>query len=131
MKHSLKRSFLLFATVVWSLCANSQEKIWNLEDCISHALENNIQVQQNELNKEISKQNYIASKYNTLPNLNGSASHTYNFGQTIDPFTNSFATTQVRSNNFFLSSSMTLFDGFRNINSIKQSEANLEAPSTI
>lgn len=127
MKHSLKKSFLLFSAIVLSVCAVAQEKIWSLEDCIAHAIENNIQIQQNELNKEISEQNYKASRYNTLPNVNGFASHTYNFGQTIDPFTNSFATTQVRSNNFSLSSSLTLFDGFRNVNSIKQNQANLEA----
>lgn len=104
----------------------AQEKYWTLEDCITYALENNIQVQQNEISQEISEQDFKASKYNTLPSLNGSASHTYNFGQTIDPFTNSFATNQVRSNSFSLSSQLTLFDGFRNLNTIKRNQAQLE-----
>lgn len=110
-----------------SVKVNAQSEEWNLERCIKHAIENNIQIQQSELSMDISQQNVNQSKYNTLPSLNGFASHTYNFGQTIDPFTNSFATTQVRSNQFALTSTMTLFNGFQTLNTIKRNQANLEA----
>jgi outer membrane protein len=127
-RNTLRLRFLMVLSLFFSVSTVfSQEKVWSLEDCISYALENNIQVQQNELNQQISKQDVISSKSNLLPNLNGFASHTYNFGQTIDPFTNSFATTQVRSNSFSLSSSLTLFNGFQNINSVKRSQAQLES----
>lgn len=113
----------LFSTQ--SVIAQSEE--WTLQRCIEHAIENNIQIQQSELGVDISQQNVNQSKYNTLPTVNGFASHTYNFGQTIDPFTNSFATTQVRSNQFAVTSSMTLFNGFQTLNTIKRNQANLEA----
>jgi len=107
--------------------ANSQNKVWSLEECISYALENNIQIQQNEINQKISAQDLSAARYGVLPDLNGFASHGYNFGQTIDPFTNQFANTQVRTNSVSLSSSVVIFNGFNNVNTIKRNKSNLEA----
>ena len=119
--------FILLMVVLLSQNLIAQQKVWNLEECITYALENNIQVQQNEISQEIANENLKGSIYGVLPSLNGFASNVYNFGQTIDPFTNSFATSQVRSNSFSLSSSFTVFDGFQNINSIKRDQALLEA----
>jgi len=62
-------------------------------------------------------QNYAAF----LPTLNGNVSHFYDYGRTIDPFTNTFATNRVVSENFSLSSSVTLFAGFQLQNTLKQS----------
>ena len=56
-----------------------------------------------------------------LPSLNSSVSHAYNFGRTIDPYTNTFTVDRVRNNNIGLSSSVTLFAGFQNINNIRKS----------
>lgn len=106
---------------------SAQNKVWTLEDCIQYALENNIQVQQIELSQKLSEYDLKQAKYNVLPDLNGFATHAYNFGQTIDPFTNQFANTQVRSNSFSLSSTFTIFNGFRNINTIKRNQAQQQA----
>ena len=110
-----------------STYVTAQNKIWTLEDCIQYALENNIQVQQNELNQKLADYNLKQAKYNVLPDLNGFATHGYNFGQTIDPFTNQFANAQVQSNSFSLSSTFTIFNGFRNVNTIKRNQAQQEA----
>jgi len=124
-----KAWLLLLSISLFSQISSAQEnnKAWTLEQCIQYAVENNIQVKQNEISQRIANQDVKASKYNTLPSLNGFASHSYNFGQTIDPFSNQFATTQVRSNQFSLSSSFTIFDGFQTINTIKRNQASLEA----
>ncbi len=94
---------------------------WSLQKCIDHALKNNITIKQNELNVETSKDRVDQSYAAFLPTLNGNISHGYNFGRTIDPFTNTFATNRVLSENFSLSSSMTLFAGFQLHNTLKQS----------
>lgn len=117
----------LFLGINTGFSQASEQKVWSLDDCINYAQEKNIQVQKNILNKKIAEQDYIASKYNALPNLNGSATNIYNFGQTIDPFTNTFATTQVRSNQFALSSTLVLFDGFQTINQIRLNKAQVDA----
>lgn len=118
---------LFFSISFLSIAQEGSTKVWTLEECIQYALENNIQIQQSELTQQMAEQDVIASKYNLLPNLNGFASNIYNYGQTIDPFTNQFATERVRSNSFSLSSQLTLFDGFRNINTIKRNQASLES----
>jgi outer membrane protein len=64
---------------------------------------------------------------NLLPDLNANATNVWNFGQTIDMYTNTFATSTVRSNNFYLQSSTTLFSGLTKVNTIKQNSINLLA----
>ncbi len=87
---------------------------WTLEKCIQTAWENNIQLQQAELSErqvELSSQTALGVM---LPNLNGQGSHGYNWGQRIDPFTNSFASERIRSNSFGISSSIDIFTGGQN-----------------
>ncbi len=116
---------------VFTVYARAQQptagKTWSLEECIDYALKNNISVKQSELSTDLAKVNLNQSEGNLLPNLNGNASHSYNFGRTVDRFTNQFATQQVLSENFFLSSDWNLFSGLQNINSIKENRYNYMA----
>lgn len=121
MRHLFVASLLLFG-----LGLQAQE-LWPLDRCISQALANNIQVQQSRLNRDIQEVNLQQTRMSRLPNLNLGATHGYNWGQTIDPFTNQFATDRVRNNNFFLSSGVTLFNGFQINNTIKQNQETLLA----
>lgn len=100
---------------------------WTLEDCINYALKNNITVQQSEAQVDIATNNLKQSKMALLPTVNASASNNYNFGRSIDPFTNTFAVQQVRSNNFSISGNLTLFSGLQNQNTIKQQTATSRA----
>jgi outer membrane protein len=110
------------------LSANSQTpvegKVWSLEECIAYGLTNNIQVKQSELNTELSKVSLVQSEGNLLPALNANASHSYNIGRTVDRFTNQFADSKVLSQNFSLSTDITLFSGLQNINSIRENRYN-------
>jgi len=124
-KISSWKSYVLSLTLFFGLLASisAQSKVWTLEECISYALENNLQIQQNELSQKLADYDLKQAKYNILPDLNGFAAHAYNFGQTIDPFTNQFANTQVRSNSFSISSTFIIFNGFRNVNTVKRNQA--------
>jgi outer membrane protein len=97
---------------------------WTLQQCIDYALENNLTLKQTVLAGDISRENFSRSKAVLLPSVNGFASHTYNFGQTIDPFTNQFASSRVQSNNFALQANWVLFNGFQNLNNLKQNQYN-------
>lgn len=97
---------------------------WDLQQCIDYALKHNISLKQSGISNEISKNNSEQSKAAILPSLNAGVSHVYNFGQTIDRFTNTFANTQVLSQNFFLSSSVVLWSGLSQYNNMKASEYN-------
>lgn len=118
---------LLFTSILLiSISLSAQEK-WSLEKCINYAIENNIQVKMQDLSTKSSNEAYLKSKMTFLPSLNGSASQNYALGRSVDPYTNQFSESNVRSNNFSLSSSLTLFNGFQNINSLKQASLNFQA----
>jgi len=62
-----------------------------------------------------------------LPNLNFNATNIWNTGQTIDQYTNTFATSTVRSNNFSVSTNVTIFNGLQKFNTLKQNQIELLA----
>lgn len=103
------------------------QEAWTLQQCIDHALKNNLSIKQTELSFELSKENLLQSRLTLLPDLNASASQNFNYGRNIDPNTNFFITNEVRSNNFGLSSSITLFSGFSQLNTISQNKYLLAA----
>jgi len=100
---------------------------FTLEQCIDQAWSNNLQLQQQKLSVGLAEENLLQSKASMFPNLNANASHSYNFGRTVDPFTNDFATETVQSNNFSLSSGLNLFSGFQVQNTVRQNRLELEA----
>jgi outer membrane protein len=118
MKHFIFSIFLL------SFFNSRSQSAWDLQTCIKYAVNHNINLKQSALNNEINKNNTDQSKGAVLPSLNAGASHVYNFGQTIDRFTNTFANTQVLSQNFYLSSNVVLWSGLSQYNNIKSNEYN-------
>lgn len=116
----MKFNLITLTILLVTTSALAQSDPWTLEKCINHALTNNLQIKQSELNTEVAKTTAMQGKLDLLPTLNAGASHGYNWGQTIDPFTNQFATDRVQNNSFSLSSSVTLFAGFQKQNTLKQ-----------
>ncbi|MDX2171984.1 MAG: TolC family protein [Bacteroidota bacterium] len=114
----------LFLTLLFSFIfiGIKSQSAWDLQQCITYAANHNISLKQSALNNEVNKNNTLQSRANILPTLNLGASHTYNFGQTIDRFTNTFANTQVLSQNFYISSNVVLWSGLSQYNNIKANE---------
>ena len=102
------------------------QESYSLTRCLEVALENNISLSQAALGVQQSELNHIQRKASLLPSVNASASHGYNWGQTIDPFTNQFATNRIQSNSFGVNTGVTLFNGFVLQNQAKQAELNVE-----
>ena len=75
---------------------------------------------------DVAKSNLKSSKLSMLPEFNAFSSQGYNFGRAIDPLTNDFTIENISSNNFSLSSSVDLFDGFNKINKIKRDKISLK-----
>lgn len=116
MKRSLCTIFL------WTSLAGICQPAWDLQECINYAINHNISLRQSNLNNEVAKNNAQQSKANMLPSLNAGAMHIYNFGQTIDRFTNTFANTRVLSQNFYLSSNVLIWGGLSQYNDVKANE---------
>ncbi len=105
----------------------AQQTQWTLEKCIEYALDHNLEIKQYILQNQNNQELLQQSKLNLLPNLNGGANHGYNWGQTVDRYTNAFATTRVQTNNFYVGTQLTLWDGLQKINQIRQNKAELDA----
>jgi len=127
-KNKMKKFLLLiFATLIaFSTASYSQQKIWSLEDCIRHAIENNIQIKQQGIQTEYQKNALELSKLKLLPSVNGSASHNYSLGRALDQTTYQFTDNQtVQSNNFYVGANLNLFNGLINYNTIKRTNYDL------
>ncbi|MES2762537.1 MAG: TolC family protein [Bacteroidota bacterium] len=100
----------------------SQSATWDLQQCVDYAQKNNISIKQAEISAKINQNNATQSKAAILPTVNAGAQHTYNFGRTIDRYTNTFANTQVLSQNFYISSNVVLWSGLAQYNNIKANQ---------
>ena len=123
----MKRLILLMVAILPGLIMAQPSGSWSLEDCINYALTNNVDIKQQMLNIQYAETDLTQSKLDMLPDLNGYVSHGYNWGQTIDRYSNEFATTRVRSNNLYLSSTVVLFNGLQKFNTIKRTQLDLMA----
>jgi outer membrane protein len=126
----MKRKYLFLGLILLlsPFVLAAQQKAWSLEECISHALENNIQIKQQEIMTDYQATALEQSKLNLLPTLNGSASHNYAFGRALDETTYEFTdNVTVQSNNFYAGSNVTLFRGLINYNTIQKNKYELLA----
>ncbi len=117
---------LLLLTVIQSVQA--QQLPWTLNDCISYALNNNLQVQQ--ANLESSKQQLYNEQAQAakLPSLSGSVRKNFNWNKTFDSQTDSYGSLNgSNSTSYSLSSSVTLFNGMKLTNQAKQAALELES----
>jgi outer membrane protein len=124
----MKRRSLLILLISLTLSgawAQNSGKVWTLEECIQYAWKNNIQVRQSELNVMTSQLNLKQAQANRLPNLNATVSGRNNVGRSIDPFTNVIVDQDVTSQSYNINSSVTLFNGLGQINTINQNKADL------
>jgi outer membrane protein len=115
--------FLCFLATL-GLAPVKAQKVWSLEECISYALENNLQIKRQEGNVEYNKNNMNQSYYNMLPNANGQINQGWNSGQTFDYFSSQYTNQNYWSSNWGLNSNLLLFNGFQTWNSIARSKYN-------
>jgi outer membrane protein len=110
--------------IIAATSLQAQEKIkWQLDSCIAFAQKENIQINRSKLNMERVEQDELNAKASLLPSLNASASQGFNFGQSIDPFTNQFATERVQYGNYGASLSFDLFRGLSKYKEVKRSQS--------
>jgi outer membrane protein len=111
---------ILFISLPFINCLG-QNQNWNLNQCIDSALANNLSIQKAHIESEIAYVRLNESKLNLTPTFNLNLNHGYNWGQTIDLFTNQFASNRIQFDNFYFSSSLILFNGLQNYYQIQQS----------
>jgi len=121
--------FILVISGIYNSLMMSQDKKWTLEECINRALEENITVNQRILTNSTTELTLEQSKAVRIPTLTGSTGQGFTFGRSLDPYTNTYEALDIASNNFSLSSNLSLFSGFQATNTIKRNELDLKAGS--
>ncbi len=116
-----KQFFIFSCCILISFFATAQ-KLWTLQECIEYALKNNIQIKQSELTTELSSVNFNQSRAAFFPSINANSNYTYNFGRSVNPYTNVYTNQEVQSMNISASGSIPLFNGFQIMNSLAQSK---------
>jgi len=121
-----KTNILLTILFLFTIAFNAQsQKVWTLEQCIDYALIHNLDIKQNELQLNIQENNLLRSKAVMLPTLNANGNDIANWGKTVDRYTNQFADSRTISMNLYLQSSVTLFSGFKLLNTVKKNKLQL------
>lgn len=123
MKHLFQLAVIML--LLFSGRATAQEA-WDLQKCIDYALENNIQIKQQDINTDYYKNELQQAKNNRLPSINGGLSNSFNFGRSLQ-YDNTYANYNSNLTGGNLSANMTLWNGFILKNSIDMARLDLEA----
>ena len=117
---------LLACGLSMSAQESSSRKVWTLEDCINHAIKENLNIKQLQVQKENAEIDVNTAKMSRLPNLNASAGQNWNFQRA--QIADRASVNQTLSNsNLSISSSVPIFTGFQINNQIAKSKLDLAA----
>ena len=120
-------SVLLFVLI--SFHSMGQVRQWTLDECIDEAIKNNLTVAQVATTNETNRVSIFDAQGNRVPTLNGNAAQNFQMGHSMDPSTNQFVKENYHTNTFSLTSGITLFNGFQNLNTVKQARINYQSGS--
>lgn len=112
-------------TFVLVCTALSAQKKWSLQECVSYAVENNLQVQQNSYNKEIQDKNLDIAQRQKLPGVSGTWSHSANFGQ--QQFGSLIQRNDSYSNNLNVGADVLVYNNGRLEKTVRKTEFDVQA----
>ena len=102
------------------------QETWDLQRCISHAIEHNLSIKQKEAARDQSQVELNTAQWSRLPNLNGYVGQSFNFGRALQA-DNTYGNRNTRNANFSLGTNIPLFTGMQIPNNIALSKLNLKA----
>lgn len=112
-------SLLLFILIPFLTVAQTSITV---EDAVQIALENNYQLKQAANNLELADMEVMSAYTDFIPTLNASFNGNQRVGQQFDPSSFTFGDLTINSMSGGLSSSVPIFNGFRNIHNLRRSE---------
>lgn len=121
----MKHLFLIIAWSLTSFCLQAQE-VWNLQKCISYAIEHNLSIKRQEATLDQNKVDLNTAQWSRLPNVNGSVGQSFNFGRALQA-DNTYGNRNTQSTNFSIGTNIPLFTGLQIPNNIALAKLNLKA----
>ena len=98
-----------------------------LETAVERALSHNLQIKQDALAIKSQQTAVDQAKANLLPSVGAVSRYNYNVGRSINPVTNDFTDQPVRSQDYGISADLTVYDGWRNVRTIRNQKDALQA----
>ena len=122
------KSLLLAVIVSLGLTPREARSSWSLEECISYALEHNIEIKRQELGVDDSETGLSESRWDYAPSLSAGASYSISSGRVLDQTTYEFIENNVvGSSSASVSGSVQVFSGMRRHYTFKKAKASLKA----
>lgn len=124
MKNYYKLPFIL---LLFFPALLSAQKSWSLQECISYAWENNLQLKQQEIAVEQGQNNLSQSKLNYVPTISASVNHSMNWGRSVNVQDLEIIENKLsQSTSASASAGIGLFEGFTKTNEVKSNSVLLE-----
>jgi outer membrane protein len=121
------RKIVLIFTIIFFLTGHKtdaqQDSVWTLEKCINYALEKNIQIRKSELINQRNQFYADQSRAERFPSLNASVGQNWNWSKGLT--VNESGYVGVNGSSVNINAGVTLFNGSRLTNQIKQADLDL------
>ncbi|MGL4332794.1 MAG: TolC family protein, partial [Bacteroidales bacterium] len=118
-----KISIISFAiTAIFSGSMLAQTQSWDMDDCMSFAVQNSSKIKVQELLNRNYKEDRKASVGALFPSVNAGVGATSSFGRSIDPETNTYSNISNFSNAYEIGGNMSLFQAGALLNAVKVSK---------
>lgn len=128
MDEMMKKSLIiayLFISILTVIHAQ-EKKVWNLEECINYALEQNLDIRKSELSNDVNSVNILQNKASLLPSLDGSVRQSFDWMNQTDNISGEEEFTGSNGTSYSIGSNITLFNGLKLKNNIEKAEISYE-----
>lgn len=122
----MKKYIILTVSAILTASGIQAQQLWNLQQCIEHALAHNLSIKQKEATRDQSAVEVNTAQWSRMPNLNGNIGQSFNFGRAIQA-DNTYGNRNTRNTNFSIGTNIPLFTGMQIPNNIALSKLNLKA----
>ena len=122
----MKRTVISLSLTLLGAFQLQAQDTWDLQRCITHAIEHNLSIKQKEAARNQSEVELNTAQWSRMPNLNGNIGQSFNFGRALQA-DNTYGNRNTRNTNFSLGTNIPLFTGMQIPNSIALSKLNLKA----
>ncbi|MBQ8266584.1 MAG: TolC family protein [Bacteroides sp.] len=122
----MKRTVISLSLTLLGAFQLQAQETWDLQRCITHAIEHNLSIKQKEAARNQSEVELNTAQWSRMPNLNGNIGQSFNFGRALQA-DNTYGNRNTRNTNFSLGTNIPLFTGMQIPNNIALNKLNLKA----
>ena len=112
----------IITLILFGLLVSSEsfaQKMWKLDDCMRYAVENSPLSRKQALVEDNARKTLTEKTLGFLPSISASTSLSANFGRSIDPVTNTYASVSNFGQNYGASAGVDIFNGLQVVNGYK------------